>query len=136
MIYATEQQFEALIGAKETLALVDLDGDGLADPGRLAAALEAASADIDAILGGRAAGIAAAQPVFLRTACIHIARWHLSGGSVTEIDPVKQRRDAYAKLLTDLADGVVGNTGGGGEPHYGEVSIVTEPRAWSRANRR
>lgn len=139
MLYATEADFSALIGANETLALTDLDNDGVADAGRLTACLTAASADIDGLLGGQRDTVLTRNPELLKTACIHIARWHLSGGSVSETDPVKERHDYYTKLLRDLADGVVGNdTGAGGAgagAHGGMVEMVTCDRVFSRARR-
>lgn len=137
MLYATEADFSALIGAGETLALTDLDNDGVADAGRLTAGLTAASADIDGLLGGQRDAVLAKNPELLKTACIHFARWHLSGGSVTEVDPVKERRDYYTKLLRDLADGVVGNdeSNGAGAAHGGMVEMVTTDRVFSRARR-
>lgn len=138
MLYATEGDFSALIGAGETLALTDLDNDGVADAGRLTAGLTAASADIDGLLLGQRDTVLARNPELLKTACIHFARWHLSGGSVTEVDPVKERRDYYTKLLRDLADGVVGNDGGNGTTngaHGGKVEMVTCDRVFSRARR-
>lgn len=139
MLYATAGAFEALIGARETLALTDEDNDGVVDVGRLEAALAAASADIDGVLGKYAADLAASNARLLETACIHFARWHLSGGSVTEIDPVKQRRDAYMKILLDLADGVAGNQDAGGAAgvaHGGKARMSSGGRVFGRGDRR
>jgi phage gp36-like protein len=140
-MYATPTQFELALGAKETAALADPEATGTPVAGRIDYALTLASADIDAILGDRAPAIAAAQPAFVQAACIHIARWHLSGANTIENDPITARHDYYTALLRDMADGVVGNGGaaaGGGQPHYGEVQIVTPVTAnpFSRANRR
>lgn len=142
MLYATEADFSTLIGANETLALTDLNNDGVADVGRLTACLTAASADIDGLLGGQRDTVLAKNAEFLKTACIHIARWHLSGGSVTEIDPVKERHDYYTKLLRDMADGIVGNDGvgrgaggGAGAGHGGKADMVSSVRVFSRARR-
>lgn len=132
-MYATEAEFEALIGAGETLALLDLENTGEPVPGRLALALETASADIDAILGARAATFAAERPTFLRTACIHIARWHLSGAVAVENDPIRARHDHYVRLLTDLADGVIGAASGG--TGAGEAVMVSAPSVFARPRR-
>lgn len=134
--YASEADFAALIGAGETLALTDLDNDGLADAGRLAAALTAAAADIDGLLGAQQSILYSKNPQLLQTACIHIARWHLSGGSVTEVDPVKERHDYYTKLLRDLADGIAGNEGNAGNAgHGGTATLVTAGRVFTRGLR-
>lgn len=140
MTYATPTAFELLIGAGETLALCDEDNDGVADPGRLVAALDAATADIDGLLGLRAATVAAGNPKLLETACIHIARWHLSGGSATETDPIKQRHDYYTKLLLDLADGTPGNegnttSGSATDAHDGMATLISSDRVFSRGRR-
>lgn len=134
-VYASEADFAALIGAGETLALTDLDNDGLADAGRLAAALTAASADIDGLLGAQQPTLYGRNPQLLQTACIHIARWHLSGGSVTEVDPVKERHDYYTKLLADLADGIAGNSAGNGGGHGGTATLVSAGRVFTRGLR-
>lgn len=142
MPYATPTQFELALGAKETAALADPEATGTPIAGRIDYALTLASADIDAILGDRASAIEAAQPAFLQAACIHIARWHLSGANTIENDPITARHEYYTALLRDMADGVVGNGGGsdsgGGQPHYGDAQIVTPVTAnpFSRANRR
>lgn len=140
MPYATPTAFELLIGARETLALCDEDNDGLPDSGRLEAALDAASADIDGLLGLRAPTLAASNAKLLETACIHIARWHLSGGSATETDPIKRRHDYYTKLLLDLADGTPGNegdTGSGGatDAHGGMATLISSDRLFARGRR-
>lgn len=144
MPYATFAQFELALGEKETAALADPEAAGAPVVGRIDYALTLASADIDAILGDRASAITATQPAFLQAACIHIARWHLSGVNTIENDPITARHDYYTALLRDMADGVVGNGGGGdgggggGQPHYGDAQVVapvtTNP--FSRANRR
>jgi phage gp36-like protein len=140
MTYATEAAFALLIGARETLALTDEDNDGVADAGRLAAALDAASADIDALLGLRAATVAEANPKLLENACIHFARWQLSGASASETDPIKTRHDYYSKLLLDLTDGTPGNETGTGsgtvDAHGGEATVFTAGRVFDRGNRR
>lgn len=136
MPYASEQDFIDLIGAQEALALTDLDNDGVADAGRMAAALSAASADIDGIVLRQKSYLQDNHADLLKTACIHFARWHLSGGSVTEVDPVKERRDYYTKLLRDLADGVSGNDGQGtAAAHGGEVFVSSSERVFTRTRR-
>lgn len=140
MPYATTAAFALLIGARETLALCDEDNDGVADAGRLEAALDAATADINGLLGLRAATVLEGNPKLLETACIHFARWHLSGGPVAETDPIKARHDYYTKLLLDLADGTPGNDGGTGgsattDAHGGEAKMVSTGRLFSRPNR-
>lgn len=141
MPYANATQFALALGEKETAALADPEATGTPVPGRIDYALTLATGDINVILGERAPAIAAAQPDFLQAACIHIARWHLSGAGTIENDPITAKHDYYTRLLRDMADGVVGNSGGesgGGSPHYGDVQIVSPVNAnpFSRANRR
>lgn len=143
MPYATSDQFELALGAKETAALTDPEATGAPIAGRIDYALTLASADIDAILGDRASSIAAAQPAFMQAACIHIARWHLSGANAIENDPITARHEYYTALLRDMADGIIGNSGSGSggstaQPHYGEAQIVSPvtDNHFSRAKRR
>lgn len=143
MPYATPTQFELALGAKETAALADPEATGTPISGRIDYALTLASADIDAILGDRAPAIAAAQPAFVQAACIHIARWHLSGANTIENDPITAKHRYYTDLLRDMADGIIGNSGSGSggstaQPHYGEAQVVSPVTAnpFSRANRR
>jgi phage gp36-like protein len=141
MPYATPSQFELALGAKEAAALADPEATGSPMAGRIEYGLTLATGDINVILGDRVSAIAAAQPDFLQAACIHIARWHLSGAGTIENDPITVKHDYYTRLLRDMADGVVGNSGGesgGNSPHYGDVQIASPVNAnpFSRANRR
>jgi phage gp36-like protein len=140
--YATVAQFVLTLGAREAAALADPEATGSPVAGRLEYALELASADIDAILGDRVSSVAAGRRSFLQAACIHIARWHLSGANTIENDPITAKHDYYTTLLRDMADGVIGNSGSGSgtaaAPHYGDVQIVAPANVnpFSRANRR
>lgn len=109
-MYATEDDFSLFLGAAEADALADPQGIGEPVLGRLANALQAASDDIDVLLGARAAEVAAANASFLRTACVHIARWHLSGGGAIETDPITRRHKFYTDTLRDMADGQIGSS--------------------------
>jgi phage gp36-like protein len=111
-MYATEDDFALFLGAAEADALADPQGIGEPVPGRLANALQAASDDIDVLLGARAAEVAADSAPFLRTACVHIARWHLSGGGAIETDPITRRHKFYTNALRDMADGRIGSSQG------------------------
>jgi len=112
--YATLSQFEQLFGRRQTLALQDPDNTGIPDPTVIERALANATGDIDLILGDRAAGVASSHPDFMVAACLHIARWHLGGNVAIEHDPIIKRHKYYTDLLKDMADGVVGNSGGTG----------------------
>lgn len=130
MPYATLTQFESLFGSVQTAALQDPDETGTPDPTIIEGALALATGDINLILGDRAAALATAQPDFMAAACIHIARWHLGGNVAVEHDPIVKRHKYYTDLLKDLADGVVGNSGGtsGGStlpPTTGPVLVQT-----------
>jgi len=133
--YATEGDFIALIGLGECAALADPENTGEPVAGRIDAGLVAASADIDAILGKRSAVVLSENPAFLRTACIHIARWQLSGAGAIENDPIKSRHDHYVKLLKDMADGQVGNDAGGNAAGSGMVTMVSAGQVFSRPKR-
>jgi phage gp36-like protein len=120
-MYATEDDFALFLGAAEADALADPQGIGQPVPGRLANALQAASDDIDTLLGARAA---AASASFLRTACVHIARWHLSGGGAIETDPITRRHKFYTDTLRDMADGQIGGSQNDGTQSVDEAVIV------------
>lgn len=129
MPYATPIQFESIFGPVTSAKLQDPDDTGTADPAIIEGALALATGDINLILGDRAAALATAQPDFMAAACIHIARWHLGGNVAVEHDPIVKRHKYYTDLLKDLADGVVGNSGGTGSggstlpPTTGPVSV-------------
>ena len=125
-MYATEDDFALFLGAAEADALADPQGIGAPVPGRLANALQAASDDIDALLGARAAEVAAARAPFLRTACVHIARWHLSGGGAIETDPITRRHKFYCDTLRDMADGQIGSGGQGGEIVSVDEAVIVQ----------
>ena len=137
-MYATEEDLALLLGANEAAALADPEATGQPVPGRLANALQAASDDINALLGARAADVAAAQASWLKSACIHIARWHLSGGGAIETDPITRRHKFYTDTLRDMADGTLGGGSGSGAggavltSRMAEVVQAAPPRVFRR----
>lgn len=136
MAYATESYFRLIVGDREASALVADEATGEEIPGRLVNALDAASADIDVLLGGRFDVVAAQHPTFLQLACVHIARWHLSGAGAIETDPITRRHKFYVERLSDLADGNVGDSGSAGGaslvPDEAVVVQAAPPRRWGR----
>lgn len=132
-MYATESDFALFLGAAEADVLADPEGIGQPVPGRLANALQAASDDIDTLLGARAA---AASASFLRTACVHIARWHLSGGGAVETDPITRRHKFYTDTLRDMADGQIGGSQNDGTQSVDEAVIVQAASPRRFGNRR
>lgn len=135
-MYATEADLVLFLGAAEADALADPQGIGEPVPGRLANALQAASDDIDALLGARAQEVAAARASFLRTACVHIARWHLSGGGAIETDPITRRHKFYCDTLRDMADGQIGGAGQGGAVVEADEAVIVQAAPTRRFGRR
>lgn len=137
-MYATEDDIALLLGASEAAALADPENTGTPVSGRLANTLTLATGDINLLLGKHAARVASEQPDVLRAACVHIARWHLTGGGAIETDPITRRHRYYTELLRDLGDGSIGpgnTTGSGGTTHAAEA-IIVQPATVRRFGRR
>lgn len=133
MAYATEEYFRLIVGELEAAQLVIDTRTGQEIPGRLAGALDAASTDINALLASRRALVAEQQPDLLRIACVHIARWHLSGAGSIETDPITRRHRYYTELLGNLADGSSGGAGGASlVPDEAVVVQAAPPRRFGR----
>ncbi len=134
-MYASEDDFELLLGSAETAALADPENTGTPVPGRLTNALTLATGDINVLLGKHAARVASDAPDVLRAACVHIARWHLTGGGAIETDPITRRHKHYTDLLRDLGDGSIGTGAtGGGNAQTAEAIVVqaAAPRRFRR----
>lgn len=135
-MYATDGDLALLLGASEAAALADPENTGAPVPGRLANALTLATGDINLLLGKHAARVASDQPDVLRAACVHIARWHLTGGGAIETDPITRRHKYYTDLLRDLGDGSIGagaaGSGGAAQPAEAIVVQAAAPRRWGR----
>ena len=137
-MYATEDDIALILGAGEAAALADPEATGAPVTGRLANALTLASGDIDLLLGKHATDVANQRPAFLRAACVHIARWHLSGAGSVETDPITRRHKFYTDTLRDLGDGTIG--GGAATESSGALgmaqAVVVQAGATRRFGRR
>jgi phage gp36-like protein len=107
MPYATVQEMIDRLGAREATALSDRAGVGTPDTAALQRVLDDASAEMDGYLGrryalplaSRAGVVLSTTPVELRTACIDIARYRMTGTEVMETEGIRVRfKDAIAWL--------------------------------------
>lgn len=99
MAYASTQDMVSRFGMQEVIALTDRDNAGAIDEAVLASALAEATAEIEGHLASRYALPLADVPMLVMGFCCDIARYRLSGGSVLETDPTRNRyRDAVRTL--------------------------------------
>ena len=105
MPYATAAQMEEQFGTRELIALTDRDNVGAVDSAVLARALADADAEIDSYLAGRyTLPLAGTFPALVRHAC-NLARYHLSGADVTEVEAVRNRYKDAIRWLESVRDG-------------------------------
>ncbi len=105
MTYATAQQMEEQFGLRELIALTDRDNIGVVDSIVLARALGDADAEIDSYLAGRyTLPLSGTFPILVRHAC-NMARYHLSGVEVTEVEVVRNRYKDAIRWLESVRDG-------------------------------
>ena len=108
MPYATYQDMLTRFGEAELIALSDRENLGVVVPALLDAALAEASAEIDAYLVSRyALPLAVIPPLFVTHAC-DIARYRLSGATVTEVDTARDRYKDAIRFLESVRDGKIG----------------------------
>lgn len=137
MAYASVDDW---LASEETQAHIgDLDGDGEADTGKIAAALQNASAEMDGWLAGRyrvPVADPAAQPVL----CVHalnIATYHLARTSSTVTEEIKDRYDASIAYLKAVSkgDAQLPETPVSDEaaaPTAGDVQMIAPERVFTR----
>lgn len=106
-MYAIADTMIKRFGEREVIALTDRDNLGVVDQVVLAEALDDASAEIDAYLGGRYTVPLDPAPKFIGNICCDIARYRLCGGETQMTDEIRDRYDAGVKFLRLAADGKV-----------------------------
>lgn len=118
MPYATLEDIVERAGSAEVLDIADRDGDGIADPGVIAAALATAGQTIDGYLGVRFQLPLAAVPPLVAKWAVSIARYHLHrDGPPDHVvrdykDALSELRDAGAgRLALPGADGIAPPSG-------------------------
>lgn len=120
MPYATVQQLIDRLGPREAVQLSDRAGTGVQDTTALQRALDDASTEMDGYLGrryalplaNRAGSVLVTMPAELRTACIDIARYRMTGTEIVETEGIRTRfKDAIA-WLQQAAEGRVQINGG------------------------
>lgn len=105
MGYATQADLVAQFGEREVMALADRDNLGTIDAGLVASALDDASAEIDGYLVGRYIVPLTAVSRLIVTYCCDIARYRLSGATVTEVETVRNRYKDALRFLEGVRDG-------------------------------
>lgn len=108
MSYATTQDMVARFGEGEVIALTDRENTGSIDEAVLAPALAEATAEIEGHLAARFALPLASVPQLVVGICCDIARYRLSGASVVETDPTRNRYRDAVRLLESIGAGKVG----------------------------
>lgn len=103
MAYATEADLRAQFGAQEIDELLDRDRDGSPDTGAADAALEHASAEIDAYLARRFTVPVTGADRMLRGISCDLARYRLYDEAAPEA--ASTRRDQAISYLRRVADG-------------------------------
>ncbi len=144
MSYATQADMIAAFGEREVIALADRDNLGVLDAALLAGALANAVGEIDTYLGARYAVPLADVPALIVTCCCDIARYRLSGASVTEVDTVRNRYKDAIRFLEGVRDGktdLTGSLGAGLAPATDStaqnlVYVTDGERVFSRSARR
>lgn len=105
MPYASAAQMEEQFGLRELIALTDRDNIGVVDSAVLARAQADADAEIDSYLAGRyTLPLSGTFPALVRHAC-NLARYHLSGAEVTEVEAVRNRYKDAIRWLESVRDG-------------------------------
>ena len=103
MAYADQAGLVARFGESEILRLADRDQDGAIDTEVVTAALDDASAEIDAYVGSRYSVPITPAPSILTNLCGDIARYKLS--DECPLDEVEKRYDKAVRMLRDIAAG-------------------------------
>jgi len=107
MAYATTEDMTARFGQQEVIALTDRAAAGVIDETVLAQALAEATAEIEGYLTARYALPLASVPRLVVGICCDIARYRLSGASVLETDPTRNRYRDAVRLLEQIGAGKV-----------------------------
>lgn len=105
--YATLLDLEDYFGTNEVLIASDRDGDGVADPGVVNAALSAATEEIDSYLAVRYDLPLATTPGILLHVCCDIAMFRMSINGPSMTDDKRTRYEDAVKWLTNVSKGVV-----------------------------
>lgn len=134
MAYCTQQDMTDRYGEEELIQLTDRSQTGDIDTAVLGAAIDDATATIDAYLGTRYTLPLAAVPTVLKRICCDIARYLLHGNAAP--DTVADRHSAAIEFLQAVAKGdvdlAVGETSGdgGGVAFEPGTAAFDETESW------
>lgn len=130
MAYASTEDMVARFGLQEVIALTDRANSGDVDEAVLASALAEATAEIEGHLAARYALPLVNVPLLVTGFCCDIARYRLSGGSVLETDPTRNRyRDAVRTLELIGAGKVSLGLTPAGQPAPSSGGVLIKPGA-------
>jgi len=141
MSYATAADAEDELGERELIALTDRDNVGTLQTAVLQAALDKASGEIDTYLVGRYLTPLVSVSPLIKTYCIDIARYRLSGADVTEVETARTRYKDAIRFLESVRDGKtklgpdVAVAGADGTQNLTYVAPSDNSRVFSRSNR-
>lgn len=141
MSYATAADAEDELGERELIALTDRDNVGALQADVLQKALDKASGEIDSYLVGRYLTPLSVVSALIKTYCIDIARYRLSGADVTEVETVRTRYKDAIRFLESVRDGKtklgadVATAGADGTQNLAYVAPSDNGRVFSRSNR-
>lgn len=105
MAYATQQNITDLYGLDTLDRLADRDGEGSADPAKVARALDDASALIDGYIATRVTLPLATVPAVLRNLCVDIAMYRLATDAGLLSDDARARYEDAVRFLRDVSAG-------------------------------
>ncbi len=103
-MYCTEADLLARFGEQELIELTDMDDRGIVDSAKITAAINDASAQIDAYLASRYQLPLSNVPTELKQHCCHIARFNLYRNGAP--DDVKENRNNALGFIKDVAKGI------------------------------
>lgn len=134
MPYALAQDMIDQFGDREVIALTDRDQVGVIDSAVLARALADTDAEIDSYLAGRySLPLTGSFPALKRHAC-NMARYHLSGAEVTEVDTVRTRYKDAIRYLESIRDGktrLAADAAGAPATEAARIGIVGSDRTFT-----
>lgn len=141
MSYATTSDALEILGERELIALTDRENQGAVQLPVLQGALTKASAEIDSYMVGRYATPLSPVDDLVKTYCVDIARYRLSGADVTEVETVRNRFKDAIRWLEGVRDGknklgaAVAVAGADGTQDLAYAIPSFKDRVFSRGNR-
>jgi phage gp36-like protein len=123
MAYATQAQIVTMYGQDLLDAVASRDGSGRGSPETIAAALDAASAEIDTYLSVRYTVPLVPAPPYIQQICVDIAVYRMALDIGPRTEEMRLRYADAIAYLKNVADGKfeLPDTGGGETPGGGSA---------------